>query len=483
MGILSNLRPESVFYYFEELCRIPHGSGNTKAISDYIVSFAKEHGLEYIQDEMNNVIIRAEASKGCEDAPGVILQGHIDMVCEKRPDIEHDFEKDGLELIVSDGFVRANGTTLGGDDGIAAAMMLAVLSCPSIVHPKLECVFTTDEEIGLLGAAAMDAGVLTGRRMINLDSEEEGILLAGCAGGSVVKSELSMGRRERNGLDLTIDVGGLLGGHSGAEIDKNRMNACLVMARFLYNLNERIEYGLSELEGGTKDNAIPRSCHARICISPTDEGIVFEEAEKLQAELRNEYAVSDPDVTITAVRQGSGEYLCLHPSGLGKVLFLLRNTPFGVQKMSGTVPGLVETSLNLGILKLADSTLVMENSVRSSIGSAKKDIQNRLIFLTEFLGGKATVHGDYPGWEYRQESPLRDVMTGVYKKLFGKEMEVTVIHAGLECGLFYDRLEGLDCVSIGPDIFDIHTSEEHLDIASTERTWNYLCAVLKALAR
>ena len=195
MGILSNLRPESVFYYFEELCRIPHGSGNTKAISDYIVSFAKEHGLEYIQDEMNNVIIRAEASKGCEDAPGVILQGHIDMVCEKRPDIEHDFEKDGLELIVSDGFVRANGTTLGGDDGIAAAMMLAVLSCPSIVHPKLECVFTTDEEIGLLGAAAMDAGVLTGRRMINLDSEEEGILLAGCAGGQRRKERTLHGQK------------------------------------------------------------------------------------------------------------------------------------------------------------------------------------------------------------------------------------------------------------------------------------------------
>lgn len=481
MRKLENIQPERVFRYFEEICGIPHGSGNTDEISAYIASFASEHGLRYVKDEMNNCIIWMDASPGYEEAAPVILQGHMDMVCEKRPDLEHDFEKDGLNISVENGYITANGTTLGGDDGIAVAMMLALLSDPSIPHPALECVFTVDEEIGLLGAAALDTSVLSGKRMINLDSEAEGILWIACAGGSCLKSSLPVKRTTQSGVLLQIDLDGLLGGHSGGEIDKIRMNADHMMARYLSELKEEAEFGLVSLAGGLKDNAIPRSASCRICVSEEEVAAAEKTAERLQKDLRTEYAGSDPGATLRVTRLEEGEYAVLHPTSREKVLFFLRNLPFGIQKMSGTIPGLVETSLNLGILSLEEDRLYAENSVRSSVGSAKKDLQSQVIYLTEFLGGECEVTGDYPAWEYREESPLRDRMASVFRSMYQKEPQILAIHAGLECGLFYDRIEGLDCVSIGPDMSDIHTSEEHLAIDSTERVWKYLLEVLKEL--
>ena len=481
MRKLENIQPERVFWHFEELCKIPHGSGNTDAISEHIAAFAEEHGLRYVRDEMNNCIIWKNAAPGYENASPVILQGHMDMVCEKRPDVEHDFLKDGLNISVEKDYVTANGTTLGGDDGIAVAYMLALLEDPSALHPPLECVFTVDEEIGLLGAAGLDTTVLSGKRMINLDSEAEGILWIACAGGSCLKSSIPVRRVEQKGVLLQVDLDGLLGGHSGGEIDKIRMNADHMMARFLYELSEKAEFGLQSFSGGLKDNAIPRSCTCRICVSADDIQTVEETAVQLQADLRTEYAGTDPGASLRVTRLEEGQYRVLHPTSCEKVIFFLRNLPFGVQKMSGSISGLVETSLNLGILDLEEEQLYVENSVRSSVGSAKKDLQRKIIYLTEFLGGECTVTGDYPAWEYREDSPLRDRMAEVYREMYHEEPKILAIHAGLECGLFYDRIEGLDCVSIGPDMSDIHTSEEHLGIASTGRVWNYLLEVLKEL--
>ena len=481
MKKLENLNPKRVFAWFEEICAIPHGSGNTEGLSRFLASFAEERGLDYVRDDAGNVVIRKPASAGYEGSSPVILQGHMDMVCEKRPDVEHDFLKDGLNLSAEDGFVHANGTTLGGDDGIAVAYMLAILEDKEAQHPALECVFTVDEEIGLLGAAALDTGVLAGKRLINLDSETEGILWSACAGGSCLITEIPVQRVRAEGLLVHIVLDGLLGGHSGGEIDKIRMNASHMMARFLFELEEKCSFGLASIEGGLKDNAIPRSCSSEIVIDAEDLETVKETAAALQADLREEYAGTDPDCVISVSEGAGGEYAVLHPTSREKVLFFLRMLPFGVQKMSGSIPGLVETSLNLGILKLAEEALNAEVSVRSSVGSAKKDLQRKVVYLAEFLGGECTITGDYPAWEYRENSPLRDAMGDVYRKMFGEDPQILAIHAGLECGLFYDRIEGLDCISIGPNIHDIHTSEEHLDIASTQRVWDYLTEVLKVL--
>lgn len=481
MAVLENCEPKRVFHYFEEICGIPHGSGNTKQISDYLVSFAKEHNLESVQDEMNNVVIYKPATEGYEASPTVILQGHMDMVCEKRPDVEHDFTKDGLKLSTEDGYVSANGTTLGGDDGIAVAYMLALLESTDIPHPALEAVFTVDEEIGLLGAEGLDCSVLKGRRMINLDSEAEGSLWVSCAGGLAANTHIPVRRVEAEGMILQIKICGLMGGHSGAEIDKNRANANILMGRFLYGMKKLYDFELIHLAGGTKDNAITRECTAQILVDGENISDILEYALDTQKKLREEYAGTDEGITIQVENQGTGKEMVLHPSSRERVLFFLVNTPWGIAKMSGTIPGLVETSSNLGITELKEDEFLAVNSIRSSVGAARDALSDRVEYLTEFLGGEYVVEGAYPAWEYRKDSPLRDRMVDIYEKMYGKKPEVVAIHAGLECGLFYEKMDGLDCVSLGPDMKDIHTSEELLSIASTERVWNYLLEVLKNL--
>ncbi|MDO5135171.1 MAG: aminoacyl-histidine dipeptidase [Eubacteriales bacterium] len=482
MSVLEMLKPQRVFYYFEEICRIPHGSGNTREISDYLAGFAREQGLAFVQDEKNNVVIYKEAFPGYEEAPTVILQGHMDMVCEKRPDVEHDFTRDGLKLSVTeDGYVTANGTTLGGDDGIAVAYILAILESRDIPHPALEAVITVDEEIGLLGAAALDCSVLKGRRLINIDSEEEGSLLVGCAGGMCGECVIPVKRMDAEGMICQVRITGLAGGHSGGEIDKNRANANILMGRFLYRLKKEMGFGLLELFGGTKDNAITRECQAVIMADEEELETLERLARETEEELQREYAGSDEGIRIQVTREEVRCASILHPTSMEKTLFFLMNVPWGVAKMSGTAAGLVETSSNLGVLRLCQEALEAVVSIRSSIGSASKALSQRVEYLTEFLGGEYEVSGAYPAWEYRKDSPLRDCMVRVYEEVYGEKPEVTVIHAGLECGLFYEKMEGLDCVSVGPDIVDIHTSEERLSITSTERVWNYLLKVLEAL--
>ena len=483
MAVLENCEPKRVFHYFEEICKIPHGSGNTKEISDYLVNFAKTHDLKYIQDELNNVVIYKPATAGYEDAPTVILQGHMDMVCEKRPDVVHDFTKDGLKLSVEGEYISANGTTLGGDDGIAVAYGLALLESTDIAHPALEVLITVDEEIGLLGAKGFDCSVLNGRRLINLDSEEEGNIWISCAGGLSAYCHIPVQRVEAEGNILAIKVCGLMGGHSGAEIDKNRASANILMGRFLYGLRKQCDFELISLEGGQKDNAITRECNAKIMICAQDVSIAADFAVDMTRKLQEEYAGSDEGIVIQVTDEGIKEAMVLHPTSREKVLFFLMNIPFGVQKMSGTIQGLVETSVNIGILKLFEEELLAVSSVRSSVGAARDALADKIAYLTEFLGGDFEVKGAYPAWEYRKDSPLRDKMVSVYEEMYGEKPQVVAIHAGLECGLFYEKMEGLDCVSIGPNMKDIHTSEELLDIASTRRVWEYLLKVLESLKK
>lgn len=479
MGVLTGLQPERVFYYFEELAGIPHGSGNTRQISDWLTEFAREHHLEWEQDASGNVIIRKPASAGYENAPMVILQGHCDMVCEKTPGSAHDFARDGLKLGVDGDDIYAEETTLGGDDGIAVAYMMAILEDDTLAHPALEAVVTVDEEIGLLGAAAMDTSVLKGKMLLNLDSEEEGILTVSCAGGMTSVMELPVGRDEVSGVWYQVEISGLQGGHSGAEIHKNRANANILMGRLLHGLDLRMDFALAELEGGNKDNAIPRSCVAQIVIGSDGEETLYGYLETMQENFRKEYAGSEKEISVTARKTGSGAVPVLNPVSMQKALFFLMNLPDGVQKMSAQIPGLVETSLNLGILKLHPAVLEAVSGVRSSVGSAKDALGEKLEYLTEFLGGEYHAQGGYPAWEYQADTPLQKLAVSTYEELFHKTPKVEAIHAGLECGLFYEKIPGLDSISFGPDMKHIHTTEERLSISSTERTYRYLRKLLE----
>ena len=481
MAVLENCEPKRVFHYFEEICKIPHGSGNTKQISDYLVQFAKDHGLKYIQDEMNNVVIYKPGTAGYENAPTVIVQGHMDMVCEKRPDVDHDFTKDGLNLSVEGDYVSANGTTLGGDDGIAVAYGLALLESDTIAHPPLEVFITVDEEIGLLGAVGFDCSVLKGRRFINLDSEAEGSLWISCAGGLSGISHIPVTRLEAKGEKLTVKISGLMGGHSGAEIDKNRANANSLLGKFLHGLDAEAGYELISVQGGQKDNAITRESIAELLTVKENVEAVKEYAASMQAAWREEYAGTDEGITVTVTEEGEQDVKVLHPTSKEKVVFFLVNVPYGVQKMSGTIKGLVETSTNIGILKTSENEVLGSSSIRSSVETARDTLSDKIEYLTEFLGGEYERQGVYPAWEYRKDSPLRDKMVEVYEEMYGQKPNVVAIHAGLECGLFYKKMEGLDCVSLGPDMKDIHTSEEVLSVSSTERVWKYLVKVLGAL--
>lgn len=479
MSVLSSLKPERVFHYFEEICKIPHGSFHTKQISDYLVEFAKKQGLEYRQDESNNVVIKKPASRGYENAPVVILQGHCDMVCEKLPGLEHDFEKDGLELMIEGDYITANGTTLGGDDGIAVAYGMAIMEDSELKHPALELVITTDEEVGLLGAAALDTSDLRGTYFINMDSEEEGYLWISCAGGLSATSEIPVKYQEEEGTVYEITIEGLMGGHSGAEIDKIRANSNKLMGRFLFELKEKTPFGICSLQGGLKDNAIPRHTTAGILADETAGNTILEAAGEFEKNLRTEYSGTDDKICVKVKKGEEGTSKVLHPTSCQKVLFFLMQMPYGIQKMSGEIEGLVETSINPGVLELGEETCKVISSIRSSVGSAKEALTQKLIYLTEFLGGTCTPAGDYPAWEYRKDSRLREIMVDTYEEIFGEKPQVKAIHAGLECGLFYKKIPNLDCVSFGPTMLDIHTTEEKLSISSTERMWQYLLKVLE----
>ena len=480
MSVLEGLQPSSVLYFFEEICRIPHISYHEKALSDYCVKFAKDRNLFCQQDEMGNVLIVAEATPGYEQEEPVILQGHLDMVGEKDADCPIDMEKESIKIKVEGDYICAEGTTLGGDDGIAVAYGLALLDAKDIPHPRLEVVLTVSEEVGLLGATAMDLSACKGRRLINVDSEVEGVFTVGCAGGVRALCSIPVARERKNGVRCELVLEGLKGGHSGTEIDKGRANANVLMGRVLHLLWEQTGFGLLELQGGSKDNVICKGCTAAILLDQAKLGLLDKTVEVFQGRMEAEYGTADPDIRLKVKVGGAAEGMALVEASLKKVTAILKLAPNGVQAMSMDLPGLVETSVNIGVIKLKEETMEVRCSVRSSVASAKEEIVSKLTVLMELLGGTVELGGDYPAWPYARNSKLRDLCVEVYRKQYGKEPRVETIHAGLECGILSGKIPGLDCVSIGPDMQDIHSPREKLSIRSVERVWEFLKAVLAA---
>lgn len=479
MGVTDNLKPQKVFGYFEKICSIPHGSGNVDKLSDYLVDFAKERNLFCIQDELKNVIIIKEASFGYEEEAPVILQGHMDMVAVKKPGADIDMEKEGLRLKIDKDYLFAEDTSLGGDDGIAVAYALAILDDKEISHPRLEVIITVDEEVGMDGARELDVSMLKARRMLNLDSEEEGIILAGCAGGARVDWKLPVSRERRSGSLYKLSIRGLKGGHSGAEIHKERGNANCLLARILQTLSVLEGFAVLEIAGGLADNAIPREAEAVIVIKDSAEEFFLQMVKEAEKEIKAELRTKDSGFYVELVKENKTQGECLTGDCAGKLIDLLYCAPNGIQAMSADIVGLVETSLNLGIIKLDKEEFSAQFSVRSSYESSKKALLVKLGKLAAMAGAVQEVRGDYPGWAYMPDSPFRDRAVKVYERMYGRKPEIEAIHAGLECGILASKLPGLECISIGPDMRDIHTTEERLSISSTERVWNYVLELLK----
>ena len=497
--MLENIEPKRVFYYFEEISKIPRPSYHEKAISDYLVSFAKEHGLEYYQDELFNVIIIKPATAGYEDKPAIVIQGHMDMVCEKTSDCDKDMEKEGLDLVLDGDILSARGTTLGGDDGIAVAYALALLEDDTLKHPRLEAVITVSEEVGLDGARAIDVSPLQGRIFLNIDSEQEGRCLASCAGGGTLHANLDVARFKLMGFDrkYRITVGGGKGGHSGAEIDKGTGNTTVLLGRVLRSVNalgllksetghgDRYnpigEWRLVSIVGGSKDNAIPRESSAVIALSDQiDESELKAIIEKENKAISEEYRKTDAGLFVNCEPVEDGESP-MDGVTTAAVLSMLSSIPNGIQRMSRDIEGLVETSLNLGITATYADRVEFGYSIRSSVASAYEDLRQKLIFVASSNGASVSVNGEYPAWEYVAESPLREKMISIYRDMTGKELQVEAIHAGLECGLFAGKMPGLDAVSFGPDIIDIHTPDEHISVSSVARVYDFIRKIIEEL--
>ncbi len=476
MGVLSGYEPSSVLKYFEDICSIPHISYHEQALSDYCVAFAKKRGLYYEQDKLGNVIIIGEATPGYEDAEPIMIQGHLDMVGDKVPGCAIDMETESIRIRVEGDFITADGTTLGGDDGIAVAYGLALLDATDIPRPRLEVVLTVSEEVGLEGATAIDLSCCKAHRMINIDSEEEGVFTAGCAGGIRADCHIPVATALKSGLVCEVKTAGLLGGHSGIEIHKGRANANVVLGRFLLFLKDALAYELVSMEGGVKDNVIPKNATATLLIAGEDE--IRRLVEEFNVMLQTEYGVADPDIRLVLEVQGKGECMALAEDAKENVLAVLNLMPNGVQTMSQDLPGLVETSLNMGVVKINDTGIYLCFALRSSLATAKEYLKTRLRQMTEMLGGTVSYHGEYPGWPYARESKLRDLCVKVYERQYGVRPRVDVIHAGLECGILSSKSEGLDCISIGPNMSDVHTPDERISISSIGRVWEFLKAVL-----
>ena len=479
MSILENIEPKKVFYYFEELCKIPHGSRNTKQISDYCVQFAKDRGLTWYQDENNNVIIVKNATKGYENATAVILQGHLDMVCEKEPGASINMEQEGLILERKGDAISAKGTTLGGDDGIAIAMSLAILDSNDISHPQLEAVFTVDEEIGMLGAGSIDTSPLQGKWMLNIDSEEEGVFTVSCAGGDVAECKLPLRTTDYSGTAYEVTVCGLKGGHSGIEINKGRGNANVILGRLLQELALSFDIQLISVDGGLKDNAIPREAKAVITVSDAEQ--IQTITTGFEKKIKNEFHTTDVEVSFCVEKVQVENRKRMEKETTKKALFMLTCLPNGIQRMSADIDGLVETSLNMGIVKTQKDELSISFCVRSSVSSQKEMLNRRLIEMMTQIDGTVSITGDYSAWEYRKDSPLRDLMVEVFKNQYGREPKIEAVHAGVECGIFAGKIADLDCVSFGSDLTQIHTVREQMSISSVQRVYQFIIEVLKRI--
>ena len=472
-----------VFHYFREISSIPHGSHHTDDISNYLVGFAQQNGLDCVQDEANNVIISKKAAEGCENAEPIALQGHIDMVLAKEPDKEIDLLSQPVTIVEDGDWLHADGTTLGADNGIAVAMMLAVLENETIAHPYLECIFTSDEEVGLIGASAIDLSNLRSRRLLNLDSEKEGVFCAGCAGGAELVCKMPAKTKNRPGRVFRIKVRGLRGGHSGAEIHIGSANGNVLMARMLRALYKEVPFNLIRVDGGDADNAVPTGAKAEVLFSLKESRGKIDDLAAAAAEaMKQEYAVTDPGMNWTFEWEDAGLAKSVSKKSTNNFLQYMMAVPNGVTHMSPVISGMPQTSLNLGIVRTEEEAFRLEFMVRSGVNSQTDYLSDRLICITEGFGGKTKVRSSYPAWEYKNDSPLRDLAVKTYRNLTGKEPGVEVIHAGLECGILAGKLEGLDCISTGPDLENVHTVRERMKISSVENVWTFVLELLKEAA-
>jgi len=478
--MLKNLKPKEVFHFFEELTRIPRGSGNEKQASDYLVGFARERKLEVFQDKALNVIIRKPGTPGYEAAPAVILQGHMDMVCEKAKGVRHDFTKDPLTLKVEGDILRADGTTLGADNGIAVAYGLAILDSTDLPHPPLELLVTTSEETGMDGAHALKTDHLKGTTLLNIDAEEEGVLFVSCAGGVNLVCEFATRWEKAVGGTLLVKVSGLKGGHSGLEIIQQRANAIKLLGRLLDGARAGGRFRIAELSGGSKSNAIAREAEATL----TAETAVLDKIKAaltlLAKDLESEFAKADPDIKVQ-VTHGTKVAHQLSASTTEQLIDFLLVAPDGVQSMSKELEGLVESSLNHGVLEQTGEFIRLTVSVRSCVESIREDLARRIEALANLVNAKCVRTGAYPAWRYEADSSIRELCQSVYRKVAGKAPQIKAIHAGLECGLLKEKLPKTDMISFGPNLFNVHTPDEHLSIRSVANTWAFLTAILAHL--
>lgn len=497
--MLEKYQPQKVFHYFEQICRIPHPSYHCEAISNYLMDFAKAHGLEAYQDQFYNVIIIKEASAGKEELEPIMIQGHMDMVTVKDDGIRIDMQKEGLQLAIDGDYIYAKGTSLGGDDGIAIAYGLALLDDETLSLPRIELVVTTEEEVGMEGATGIDLSVCRANRMLNLDSEDEGEFVVACAGGMRVHADMEAGEKlplTENELLYCIEVGGLAGGHSGTEIIRHSANACKVIGSVLHGLWAMdCPFMTMDLEGGTKDNAIPIYAKALIAVSKERKDQIKANIDKLQEDFRKQYGATDPDGYVkcsevepadrndmqSCLQNTKKEILLFSKERTRQIIDFLCEVPNGVQSMCTEMPELPQTSLNLGIMKGEADGIHFDFSLRSSVSAEKKELCDKVCEIIDKYEGTYELGGDYPAWEYKADSALREHLVRVYEKQYGKLPEVLSIHAGLECGILASKKPGLDCVSVGPDILDIHTTRERLSISSVQRVWKFLVEALETL--
>lgn len=478
---IEGLKPALLWKYFAEISKIPRGSKNEKKISAYIVQTAKSQGLEVKQDKCMNVVVKKPASLGRENVPSLCLQGHLDMVCEKNKETVHDFEKDPIELVRTGNMLMANGTTLGADNGVAVATNLAIMEDKSLVHGPLEFLFTVDEETGLTGANNLKPGQLESKTLMNLDSEEEGALYVGCSGGRntigtwKVRYENAPGRSAA----VALHVKGLRGGHSGLEIDKGRGNSIKILNRVLIALGN-VDARLSTIEGGNKSNAIPREAEALVYIPSRNLKKAKTIVEKYNAIIKAELSTVEPDLSVTLeIVQMKRKGKVIKKAEQNMVTQTIAALPHGVTKMSADIPGLVETSTNVAIIRTEKKSIVLTTSQRSSVASEIDEILQSVAAVFELGGAKPNATEGYPGWKPNLESKILKTAKSTYQSLYGKDPLVKAIHAGLECGIIGEKFPGMDMVSFGPTLEGVHSPDEKIYIDTVEKFWNFLLGILK----
>ena len=481
--ITKGYQPEDALRYFEEIAQIPHGSYNEEAVSQYLVDFAAAHGIECYRDELFNVFMKKPGSKGCENLPPILIQGHTDMVCEKNNDTVHDFTKDPLKLRIEDGWLKASGTTLGADNANAVVYMMALLARNDLKHPPLECLFTVREEVGLEGAFGFDCSRISAKRLLNMDAGPEGYVLVSAAGGLGVTIEKPNHWIPFAGASLALRVRGLDGGHSGSCIHQEKGNSNKIMARVLHEIKKECAISLINVDGGSKMNAIPREGDVLAALPADQLGKAVQIAKKVEAEVKAELAVTDAGFRLEVEENPAHGDRMFCPGCSAELIDLMYLLPYGVRTMSMEIPGLVICSVNEAVVKTEEEKVVITMFIRSADGTIKANLGEEICTLAEKYGASHSYYSDFPGWKYEKDSAFRQICMDVYKKQTGKDLVIKAVHGGLECGVFKDRIPDLDIVTMGPLAMGAHTPEEKLNLASFERVWNFLVELLETLCK